>query len=1554
MNNGFLGTNLDLLHLARGLALLVVAGCCVRLSGNREGRIPWRWFGIFGVSAGLDTWIEVLTFSMGDSPLFGGARTLVLALSLVSLFFLGRGATRGSVGRGLGTRIGAILLAGAAAACLGGWVGVQAGVRYSLGVAGGLWAAWALWTEARGVGGRRDVSLAVAAIALGGYAVFSCVAAPRVPFLNAASSGGASVPSGPAIPAAAFCTLLAWTLALSLCRRVERSATPNGTPTPWRRSPILLMGLPLVLLIAIGSCAINWLGHREDARQRALLLDMTQSFALTMPSTDLSILTAAEEDLGTPSYIQMKDHLRVLRENMPGARFLYLMRRTGGVIRFLADSEPAGSEAESPPGQVYNESTAGLERVFATSTPLVEGPITDAWGVWVSALVPLSAIPGGPVEAVLGLDQDANAFRQAVSAERLRGILALLLLITMTLAGWAFRERFAAELHSCELEGKADLVLRWGTPAVVLGTGVGLFFLAFMDARRQAQESFDSSFRHHAVEHMEMLSRGVSRQLIELNGMARFLNGASPMDGVTFGRYAREMLSESQAIEALAWVPRVSRSDRSSLDARAGLAGQRAFSISQTNSEGRLQPAGRLAEHFPVLYLSAMASPRLSPGIDLATIPAWRTALERARDGGRPAATEPIRLGTEDWSAVEFAVFVPVYSAGSAARTPAERRTSLLGFTVGLYGVDALVEEALRTRPAPGLVSFLEDLDAPPGHREILRSVPVGEMRGNRVPGGQVAAYQRVIEVAGRSWRLRVEPGVGFIEANFNRWYRLILPFGTVLSGLAAFLAFQTLNGRLRAERRSRQNQRLTGEQLRLNERFSLAAESAGIGVWDLDLQRGTLVWDERMHSLFRMTPTEAVSAVDDWEERIHPDDRAGVREEMQRAISGAREPDIEFRAVGSGGEVRHLKSFARVIRNDAGVPVRITGVSYDITERKQIELSRIGTLRRQDLLNQLQQTLLAPGDLAQKLKVITDGVVEILSADFCRVWHIARGDLCDRGCVHAEGTEGSAVCRDREKCLHLTASSGRYTHIDGPAHRRVPLGAYKIGRVASGAEHKFLTNDVTNEPRVHDRAWARELGLVSFAGYQLRPTGGETLGVLALFSRQALTPEEDAQLDALSHTAAQVIHADQIDLLLRRERILLRTVIDHIPYAIHAKDTQGQKTLANLADDRMFGLAPPDLADGTASQDEIQREATVLDREDDQSVLLSGQPILHREESVVSSEGRTIWVDTSKVPLRDEAGEIVGLVGIGQDITDRKKAEREHTQMEVQLRHAQKLESIGQLAAGIAHEINTPTQFIGDNNRFLHDAFTSLRNVLERLRAVLDAARRGEVPPALVAEGTAAVEAADLDYLMEEIPSALAQSLEGVSRVAKIVGAMKEFSHPGGEDFTAANINDAIESTVSVCRNEWKYVADLVMDLDPELPAFPCLVGDFNQVVLNLVINAAHAIAEVTPVAGWEKGTITVSTHRDGAWAEVRVSDTGAGIPESVREHIFTPFFTTKTVGKGTGQGLAIARSVVVDKHGGEISFESEVGRGTTFIVRLPMDRMGSPGGDEAFGQAA
>ncbi len=289
------------------------------------------------------------------------------------------------------------------------------------------------------------------------------------------------------------------------------------------------------------------------------------------------------------------------------------------------------------------------------------------------------------------------------------------------------------------------------------------------------------------------------------------------------------------------------------------------------------------------------------------------------------------------------------------------------------------------------------------------------------------------------------------------------------------------------------------------------------------------------------------------------------------------------------------------------------------------------------------------------------------------------------------------------------------------------------------------------------------------------------------------------------------------------------------------------------------------------------------------------------------------------------------GALLVGADITQRRA-------LEGQLAHAQKLEGIGQLAAGIAHEINTPSQYIGDNVRFVQQGLKEICGIVGMIREFTAQGRENGQPSVTLEDLFEAMRTADVDYLLEELPLAVEQTLEGIAHVNRIVRAMKDFSHPGSDQKVCSDINRLLDSTITVTRNEWKYVAEMQACFDQNLPDVLCYPGDLNQVFLNVIVNAAHAIADANKTSMREKGTIRVSTEQTDVSVLIKIQDTGTGIPIGARSHVFDPFFTTKEVGRGTGQGLSIAHNIVKVRHGGDIWFETELGLGTTFIIELPL----------------
>jgi len=276
------------------------------------------------------------------------------------------------------------------------------------------------------------------------------------------------------------------------------------------------------------------------------------------------------------------------------------------------------------------------------------------------------------------------------------------------------------------------------------------------------------------------------------------------------------------------------------------------------------------------------------------------------------------------------------------------------------------------------------------------------------------------------------------------------------------------------------------------------------------------------------------------------------------------------------------------------------------------------------------------------------------------------------------------------------------------------------------------------------------------------------------------------------------------------------------------------------------------------------------------------------------------------------------------QQIKERTQAIEEANQ---NLLQSEKLAAIGQLAAGIAHEINTPAQYVGDNIRALSDFFTSITRLIEHYRKLLEESR---LDPLLKAARDQE-EQEDLAFILEDAPLAIEQALQGMDQVVRIVQAMKGFSHAGQSRSSSVNINLALENTLLVASNNYKYIADIETQFT-EIPAIECFPGELNQVFLNIILNAAHAIED----SNKGRGKITITTNATETGIAIRISDTGTGIPEAIRDRIFDPFFTTKDVGKGTGQGLNIGYRIIHEQHGGTLTFQSETGVGTTFIIEL------------------
>ena len=573
-------------------------------------------------------------------------------------------------------------------------------------------------------------------------------------------------------------------------------------------------------------------------------------------------------------------------------------------------------------------------------------------------------------------------------------------------------------------------------------------------------------------------------------------------------------------------------------------------------------------------------------------------------------------------------------------------------------------------------------------------------------------------------------------------------------------------------------------------------------------------------------------------------------------------------------------------------------GFFRDITERKWAEEEREQMLRRQQGLSLVQQSLLAPAPLEDKLRSITDSIVRLFGADFCRIWLVRPGDLCARGCVHAGVKQGPQVCHHRDRCLHLLASSGRYTHIDGNVHRRVPFGAYKIGRIASGKDHKFQTNDVTSDPLVHNHEWARELGLVSFAGYQLRIPGAEALGVLALFAKHPILPAEDALLDGLSSTLAEVIQQAQAEAGVRASEAKYRGLFESSRDAIMTLEPPSWRfTSGNPATVKMFGakseeefisygplkLSPERQPDGRASAEQSKEMI--------ETTLREGSHFFEWTHWRVGGEEFPADVLLTRMV---QGGKVIVQSTI-RDLTEKRK-------IEAQLLRNQRIESVGRLTSGIAHDLNNILAPILMCAPLLRDEFHDPES-LKMVDMIEASAQRG----------------------------------------AAIIKQLLTFGRGTAGERVAVQFLSLVRDMVNIIRETFPKNITTRREAPPDVWLVSGDATQLHQVLLNLCVNARDAMPE--------GGTLTLELENvqidetlarmnpgasPGRYVVLSVTDTGTGIPPENLDKVFDPFFTTKELGKGTGLGLSTVIGIV-KSHRGFVTLNSKVGRGTQFRVYLP-----------------
>ncbi len=672
---------------------------------------------------------------------------------------------------------------------------------------------------------------------------------------------------------------------------------------------------------------------------------------------------------------------------------------------------------------------------------------------------------------------------------------------------------------------------------------------------------------------------------------------------------------------------------------------------------------------------------------------------------------------------------------------------------------------------------------------------------------------------------------------------------------------------------------RLTSER-RLKEtveRLRLAEEAAGFGVWEMDVDSGEVTLSEGAAKVSGIPAGASKAQRSDLEARIHPDDRVVVKTVIDHAIQNGHDHEVEFRVPMPDGTLRWCRSRGSFQPTDGGRR-RVVGSIVDITREKVMIQQLRDSAERMKLAEQAAHFGIWEDDLTTDTITISGGLVSLF---------------------------GGRTRSSRRFPAKKFASLLRPDHLSA-------LNA-AIARAVSDRQPFHV--EIETPLRDGSTRWHRIQGRAEFAGEHPKRIIGAAIDI---------TREKRMQ-HSLEQARLKAEAAVQARREIEKANAELAAIVECAGNAIISQDLAGNVLTWNRGAERIYGFSSAEMIGNSMAMlipsGRVEEDLALMER------VRNGEGTEHLETTRLTKSNGLIHILLTVSPIRDQQGNVIGAAHVAWDVTHLKQLER-------QIAHVQKLESIGQLAAGIAHEINTPIQYIGDNGKFLEEAFRDLLLYAEacgRRQAQLPVSSERDDPARDPLEE-------DLDYFREEIPKAIEHLLHGVEQVARIVGAMKEFSHPGPLEKIPVDINRGIESTILVSRNEWKYIADVTTDFDPELPPVPCLAGDFNQVILNLIVNAAHAIAEVRKDSD-PKGSIHITTRKYDGYAEIRVSDTGCGIPQAIQSKVFDPFFTTKPVGKGTGQGLALAHSVIVQKHKGRIRLESQPGRGTTFIIQLPLE---------------
>ena len=996
--------------------------------------------------------------------------------------------------------------------------------------------------------------------------------------------------------------------------------------------------------------------------------------------------------------------------------------------------------------------------------------------------------------------------------------------------------------------------------------------------------------------------------------------------------------------------------------------------------------ANRL-EHVPIYSRLSLLD---ESGVELARWPQDAAPCDSKQIPGEKAANaRTVFITSQEYGLISF--FMPVY-----------QQDRLQGFICGQIRIDTIVNYMLLDIPG-AVVIFDQTAARFQSPRES--SLPLESLRQlikkSKSPFAASLMATPEPEKAGKAhWPgtvyAAIIPGYDFSLAviedsitNRQRHNQLVFMASLIILSLGAFgtatLILRAGSRKLVLETSLIESTKREKAVIEKKEELEMVLEGARLGTWSWNIATDRVEFNDRYWAMLGYTREEMPERHESWQRLLHPEDAAYVIPELKSHIAGVT-PFFatEYRMRHKAGHWVWIHDTGKVLKRDTeGTPLRAFGIHLDITERKDaIRMLAKAKEESDAIISNFLDTLIVVNTFLIVIRV-NQATCNLLGYEEDELIGQPAGALFHDTKSHVQHifsfyTQPAGADLDNNELRNVELC---YRHKNGnrlPMSFNISLLKDDFGTITgvvagakdiSGLRLAFDTiarqkeyietifdiipegllalspgqtvvksNDAFKQILID---WSERLGLSQDeCAYQLIHTILEEQEKSDNFIVQLKSNNQDASFQCTStflavlEGVASVITIKDITAELQAEefRKLLATVIEQTGDSVFITGTDEIIRYANPAAVRNSGYSLEELI-GSAPlifSSDLMKPGIIegMRRQVARGQEWHGRFRSRRKDGSIMEEDATIS------PVRGEDGTITHFVGVKRDVT-------ETVMLQQQLVQAQKLEAIGQLAAGIAHEINTPMQYVQNNITFIEQAFGNIQGLLEEIGHT----GREQLTEALLQ----LLDTMDFDFLLEEIPESIKETHDGINRVVKIVSAMKEFSHPGSAGKVATDLNRNLESTILVCRNEWKYVAGLETDFDPDLPLVPCYSDKLNQAFLNLIINAAHAIAgKAAKTSSGALGHIGISTRQDGDWVEIRISDTGEGIPAAIQERIYEPFFTTKEVGKGTGQGLTIVHDAIVKKHGGTITFITQPDEGTTFILRLPLKTAAS----EAHGQ--